>query len=372
MSDLRIHDLSRLVVKIGSSLLVDGRGRFARESLSNLADDVAALRASGHQVLIVSSGAVAIGVGVLGIERRRARLDELQAAAAAGQARLVQVWQEALSRHGIVTAQILLTPDDTENRRRFLNAQGTLLKLLEHEVIPIINENDTVATDELRYGDNDRLAARVAQMVMADGLILLSDVDGLYTADPGSSTAEHIARVPAIDERIFAMAGGSGSSVGSGGMRTKVEAARIATHAGCATIVASGRVTAPLTGIGGGHRHTVFLAEGTPAAARKQWLAGMLEVRGSLEVDEGAACALAVGSSLLPVGVSAVSGRFRRGDAVSLKSANGTEIGRGLAAYDSGEMALILGCRSEEIESKLGYRGRSVVVHRDDLVIFKR
>lgn len=373
MARTRVTALRRLVVKIGSALLVDDAGRFAPETLQRVATDIAALRESGQEILVVSSGAVALGCHALGIRRRRARLEELQAAAAAGQVRLVEAWQEAFKRYDIRAAQILLTRDDTEYRRRFLNAQGTLYKLLELGVVPVINENDTVATDELRYGDNDRLAARVAQMVMADGLVLLSDVDGLYTADPRvDARARHVPEVERIDEDIVAMAGAGGSSVGSGGMRTKVEAAQIATHAGCATLVASGRVAQPLVGIEDGGRYTVFLPEGTPATARKQWLAGRLELRGALSVDAGAAAALKDGSSLLPVGVVEVSGEFVRGDAVALVSPEGAELGRGLAAYDGDEIRRILGCRSDDIEARLGYRGRSVVVHRDDLVIYKR
>lgn len=371
MAEFHFNRLRRLVVKIGSALLVDGEGRFDRSWLAHLATDIAGRYKAGQEVLIVSSGAVAIGCNVLGLSRRRARLDELQAAAAAGQVQLVHAWQEALAEHGIRAAQILLTPDDTENRRRFLNARSTLNKLIELKVIPVINENDTVATDELRYGDNDRLAARVAQMVMADGLVLLSDVDGLYSADPrASADAEHIPFVSNVTDAVMAMAGGSGSAVGSGGMTTKLLAARIATHAGCATLVASGAVDRPLTTLSEGGRCTVFLAEGTPAAARKQWLAGMLEVRGTLRVDAGAARALATGSSLLPVGLIEVIGTFRRGDAVTLIDAAGAELGRGLAAYASDEAAAIAGCRSEEIEDRLGYRGRPVMVHRDDLVLF--
>ena len=373
MTDFQFNRLRRLVVKIGSSLLVDDQARFDGTHLRQVADDLARLRQRGQEVLVVSSGAVALGCHVLGIERRRARLEGLQAAAAAGQVRLMEAWQEALGRHDIRAAQILLTPDDTENRRRFLNAQGTLYKLLELGVVPIINENDTVATDELRYGDNDRLAARVAQMVMADGLVLLSDVDGLYTADPGTNPdAEHIARVERIHSGIVDIAGESGSSVGSGGMRTKVDAARIATPAGCSTIVASGRAARPLSSLDDGTRYTVFAAEGTPAAARKQWLAGRLEVRGYLKTDAGAVAALKKGSSLLPVGVTDVDGDFSRGDAVGLRSPDGVEFARGLAAYDAAEVRKIMGLRSDDIEGRLGYRGRSVVVHRDDLVIFNR
>ena len=371
MSAVELKNLQRLVVKIGSSLLVNQDGRLDRDWLSGLAEDIAALHAAKQQLLIVSSGAIAIGSNVLGINPRRARLEELQAAAAAGQVQLVHAYQEAFGKHRITAAQVLLTLDDTENRRRFLNARGTLGRLLEHRVIPVINENDTVATEEIRYGDNDRLAARVAQMVMADGLVLLSDVDGFYTADPGKHPdAEHIPIVSKISDEMFVMAGESRSDIGSGGMATKLQAARIATHAGCSTIVASGAVERPLQALANGGKCTLFNAEGTPAAARKQWLAGILEVRGELRLDSGAATALANGSSLLPVGLVEVVGNFRRGDAVTLVGANGEELGRGLAAYASEEAAEIIGCRSEQIEPKLGYRGRMVMVHRDDLVLF--
>jgi len=371
MADVELGNLRRLVIKIGSSLLINQEGRLDRDWLAGLSEDIATLHAANQQVLIVSSGAIAIGSGVLGINPRRSRLDELQAAAAAGQVQLVHAYQDALGEHGVSAAQVLLTLDDTENRRRFLNAKGTLSKLLDHGVVPVINENDTVATEEIRYGDNDRLAARVAQMVMADGLILLSDVDGFYTSDPAKNPdAEHIPSVSNISEEMFVMAGKSHSDIGSGGMATKLQAARIATRAGCSTIIAGGAVERPLNALASGGRCTVFSAEGTPAAARKQWLAGILEVRGELRLDPGAATALANGSSLLPVGLVEVIGNFRRGDAVTLVGANGEELGRGLAAYASEEAAEIIGCRSEQIEPKLGYRGRSVMVHRDDLVLF--
>lgn len=368
-----LDDLRRLVIKIGSTLLVDRQNQLNRNWLDNLADDVDVLRKNGHQVLIVSSGAVAIGSQVLGINPRRSRLEELQAAAAAGQAQLVHAYQDALSRHGISAAQVLLTPDDTEVKRRFLNARGTLEKLLEHGVVPVVNENDTVATDELRYGDNDRLAARVAQTIMADGLILLSDVDGFYTADPRTSPgAKYLDVVKSISDEHMKMAGSSGSAIGSGGMNTKLQAARIATHAGCSTIIASGTVDRPLHTLINGARHTIFPARASPAAARKQWLAGILEVSGTLKLDDGAAAALLNGKSLLPVGLTEVVGQFRRGDAVTLISHDGAELGRGLAAYSSDEAAAIKGCRSDQIEDLLGYRGRSVMVHRDDMVLFER
>ena len=361
----------RLVVKVGSSLLVDDDGHLNHRWLETLAHDVAALQRQGHEVLIVSSGAIAIGSSILGINKRRARLEDLQAAAAAGQVQLVHAYQTMLGAHDIRAAQVLLTPEDTENRRRFLNARGTLARLLERSVIPIINENDTVATEEIRYGDNDRLAARVAQLVMADALVLLSDVDGFYTADPGTDPdARHIPEVVKITGEMQAMAGETRSDVGSGGMATKVQAARIATHAGCSTIVASGQIEHPLQALSAGARCTVFRAEGTPAAARKQWLAGVLELRGELTVDEGAVAALRSGKSLLPVGVVAVTGNFRRGDVVNIIGPDGAEVGRGLAEYSDAEASRLAGSQSEQIEDKLGYRGRAVMVHRDELVLF--
>jgi glutamate 5-kinase len=371
MSKLDLSAFRRLVVKVGSSLLIDDDGRVDYEWLKGLAEDIAGLHRDGHEVLVVSSGAIAIGAHCLGINKRRARLEDLQAAAAAGQVRLVHAYQEALAGHDISTAQILLTPDDTENRRRFLNARGTLGRLLERRVVPVINENDTVATEEIRYGDNDRLAARVAQLVMADALVLLSDVDGLYTSDPGKDgDARHLPEVRAITNEIIAMAGETRSDIGSGGMATKVAAARIATHAGCSTIIASGAVARPLERLADGARCTVFRAEGSPAVARKQWLAGALEVGGELGLDAGAVAALRQGNSLLPVGVAAVTGDFRRGDVVTLADSDGQELGRGLAEYSGDEAREIAGCQSDDIENRLGYRGRAVMVHRDDLVLF--
>ena len=371
MSSLNLSDYRRLVIKVGSSLLIGDDDAVHRRWLEGLAEDVARLQRAGHEVLIVSSGAIAIGSSVLGSNRRRARREDLQAAAAAGQVQLVHAWQDALGRHGIAAAQVLLTPEDTENRRRFLNARGTLAKLLENGVVPVINENDTVATEEIRYGDNDRLAARVAQLVMADGLVLLSDVDGLYTADPGKDPgAEHIRDVRRISGDILAMAGETRSAIGSGGMATKVQAARIATHAGCSTIISSGKVEHPLAALAAGATCTVFRAEGTPAAARKQWLAGVLDVRGELRLDDGAVQALRAGRSLLPVGMAEIVGAFRRGDVVTLVDGSGKELGRGLAEYSDEEARQLAGCHSEQIEERLGYRGSSVMVHRDDLVLF--
>lgn len=371
MSGFQLQDHRRLVIKVGSSLLIGDDGHVHRGWLEGLADDIGMLCEQQHELLIVSSGAIAIGSTILGINKRRARLEDLQAAAAAGQVQLMHAYQEALARHGITAAQILLTPEDTENRRRFLNARGTLARLIAQSVIPIVNENDTVATEEIRYGDNDRLAARVAQLVMADALILLSDVDGLYTADPGKdASAEHIPEVRTITDAILQMAGETRTDIGSGGMATKVQAARIATHAGCSTVIASGVIERPLQALAGGGRCTVFHPEGTPAAARKQWLAGVIEVRGELRLDEGAVNALQNGNSLLPVGVVEVLGNFQRGDVVTLVDNTGRELGRGLAEYANEDAAKLLGCRSDDIEDRLGYRGRSVMVHRDELVLF--
>ena len=372
MSGFVVDDYRRLVVKVGSSLLIGDDGDLDRQWLAGLADDVADLHRRRHEILIVSSGAIAIGSTVLGINKRRAKLEDLQAAAAAGQVQLAHAYREALAQHDVTTAQVLLTPEDTENRRRFLNARGTLGRLIERLVVPVINENDTVATEEIRYGDNDRLAARVAQLVMADALILLSDVDGFYTSDPAKDkAAEHIPEVSAITEEMHQMAGETRSDIGSGGMATKVQAARIATHAGCTTVIASGVLERPLNALADGGKCTLFRAPGTPAAARKQWLAGVLEVSGELRLDNGAAQALRKGNSLLPVGVVEAVGNFRRGDVVTLVDSLGCELGRGLAEYSSDEARQLVGCQSEVIEDVLGYRGRAVMVHRDELVIFE-
>lgn len=371
MSGFNLESHRRLVIKVGSAILTGEDGQVHQRWLQGFARDIGALHAAGHQLLIVSSGAIAIGSRVLGINKRRAGLEELQAAAAAGQVRLVHAYQEVLSSYEIVTAQILLTPEDTENRRRFLNARATLNHLLQQSVIPVINENDTVATEEIRYGDNDRLAARISQLVMADALILLSDVDGLYDADPtGNATAQHIAEVSEITDEIVDAAGETRSDVGTGGMATKVQAARIATRAGCVTVITNGAIEQPLAALVNGCRHTVFLAEGTPAVARKQWLAGVLEIRGSLSIDAGAASALRSGKSLLPVGVTEVDGKFERGDVVAIIDGKGKELGRGLAEYGAMDARALIGVRSENIEDRLGYRGRSVIVHRDELVLF--
>ena len=369
--DSRLATARRVVIKVGSALLVErSTGRVNRSWLESLADDVAALRARGQEVVLVSSGAIALGRRELGLPAGKLRLEESQAAAAVGQIRLAHAWKEVLERRGSQVAQVLLTLGDTEQRRRYLNARNTLTALLRLGAIPVINENDTVATAEIRYGDNDRLAARVAQMVSADCLVLLSDVDGLYTSDPTRDpSAEFIPEVPRITPEIEAMAGGSASDVGSGGMATKVIAAKIAVAAGSSLCIAAGRETHPLRRIEAGARCTWFLADASPVTARKQWIAGMLKPGGELHVDEGAAKALRAGRSLLPAGVVRVTGRFDRGDAVVVLDPAGLEVARGLTAYSSPDAERICGRRSPELEGLLGYRGRDEMIHRDDLVL---
>lgn len=365
-----LSSAKRIVIKIGSALLVDAdTGQPARAWLAALADDVAEARKGGAQVAIVSSGAIALGRRVLGLQKS-ARLDEKQAAAAAGQARLMRAYEEAFERHAIPVAQALLTPDDTERRRRWLNARATLETLLELGAVPIINENDTVATAEIRYGDNDRLSARVASMIESDCLVLLSDVDGLYTAPPDRDpTAQHLPVVPAITAEIEAMAGGAASHLSRGGMTTKVEAGKIATQAGTAMIIAKGTDLHPLQALREGARHTLFAAAQSRAQARKRWIMGTLEVAGALHVDDGAARALLSGKSLLPIGVTRVTGDFSRGDAISILDPAGREVARGLAGLDSDEARLVRGKKSDAVLLALGAGNRSEVVHRDDLVV---
>ena len=367
----RLAAARRVVVKVGSALLVEkSTGNVNRAWLESLAEDIAALRARGQEVVLVSSGAIALGRRELGLGRGKPRLEESQAAAAVGQIRLAHAWKEVLEQRGFTVAQVLLTLGDTEERRRYLNARNTLTTLLRLGAIPVINENDTVATAEIRYGDNDRLGARVAQMVSADCLVLLSDVDGLYTTDPTrDETAQFIPEVPRITPEIEAMAGGSASEVGSGGMATKVVAAKIAVNAGCHLCIAAGREVHPLRRIESGARCTWFVAEASPVTVRKQWIAGMLKPAGELVVDAGATDALRDGKSLLPAGVTQVKGRFDRGDAVVVLDPQGVEIARGLAAYSSTDAERIRGRRSSELEALLGFRGRDEMIHRDDLVL---
>ena len=364
----------RIVVKIGSALLVDDDGAIRHQWLADLAQDFADRRAAGGEIIIVSSGAIAVGRRLLNLQRgprnRALRLEESQAAAATGQIRLAHAWQNALGKHDLTVAQILLTLEDTESRRRYLNARGTLATLLKLGVVPVINENDTIATDEIRFGDNDRLAARVAQMTSADTCIILSDVDGLYSADPATNgDARHIPEVTTITPRIEAMAGATSAADGSGGMVTKLEAARIAIGAGCRLIIADGRSSSPLQALQSGARCTTFVPAANPRTARKHWIAGSLNPAGEIIVDAGAATALRNGRSLLPAGVISVSGDFQRGDLVLVQAPDGTTIGRGLSAYSAADAILISGHKSSEIERLLGYRGREEMIHRDDLVL---
>ncbi|SDH10085.1 glutamate 5-kinase [Roseospirillum parvum] len=370
MTDSPLADLHRVVVKIGSALLVDqASGHLHRRWLAALAEDIADWRAAGRQVLIVSSGSIAVGRRLLGLPSGLLRLEEKQAAAAAGQVRLAHAYQEVLGEHGITAAQVLLTIDDTENRRRYLNARTTMETLLRLGAIPVINENDTVATQEIRYGDNDRLGARVAAMASADGLILLSDIDGLYECDPRQNPeARLIPEVRALTPEIEAMAGEARSGYGSGGMVTKLLAARIAMGAGCRMAIAPGKDLHPLKALEGGGRATWFLPASEPRQARKQWIAGSLKPMGRLVVDAGAVRALAAGKSLLPAGVIEVDGTFDRGDAVLVADAAGHLLGRGLSAYNSADARRLMGHNSRDIEALLGYRGRSEMIHRDDLV----
>ena len=364
----------RIVVKIGSSLVVDGPTRAPASAwLNALAEDIAALRGRGREVVVVSSGAVALGRGRLKLTRN-ARLDEKQAAAAVGQSLLMQAWEAALGSQSLTPAQILLTRDDTERRRRWLNGRATLEALLKLGAVPVVNENDTVATEEIRYGDNDRLAARTAQLVRADLLILLSDVDGLYTADPRSDpNAAHIPVIDTLTPEILAMAGGANATanVGTGGMATKLEAARIARSAGCATLIVSGLQPHPLKALAEGARATLITAPATPLAAYKQWIAGSLEPAGAITIDEGAAQALKGGRSLLASGVQKVEGRFDRGDCIRVVGLEGNALGVGLAAYAADEMERIRGKHSGEIEGLVGYKGPGVAIHRDDLVLHR-
>jgi glutamate 5-kinase len=361
----------RVVVKIGSALLVDREsGALRRDWLASVCADIAALRQEGREIIIVSSGAIALGRKALGLRDGTLKLEESQAAAAAGQVKLAEAYADALAREKLVAAQILLTLGDTEERRRYLNARATLRTLIALGAIPVINENDTVATAEIRFGDNDRLAARVASMMEADCLVLLSDVDGLYDADPTCNPgARHIAEVDDITPAIEAMAGASVSGVGRGGMASKLIAAKIATLAGAHVLIARGAIGRPLSGIRDGARTTRFRASASPAAARKRWIAGGLKIQGALTVDVGAARALTQGKSLLPAGVVRVDGTFERGDAVSIYDSNGREVARGLVAYGASDALRIAGRKSAEIEAILGYRGRDEMIHRDDLAM---
>ncbi|HUE48843.1 MAG TPA: glutamate 5-kinase [Steroidobacteraceae bacterium] len=364
----------RIVVKVGSALLVDGEsGRVNRAWLETLVEDLLRLRKRGQRVILVSSGAIALGRRRLGLKPGVLRLEESQAAAAVGQIRLAHAYKELLEGCDVTVAQVLLTLEDSERRRRYLNARATLEALLALGALPVINENDTVATAEIRYGDNDRLAARVAQMAGADCLVLLSDVEGLYSADPNREPgARFIHEVPQITPEIEAMAGRSASQVGSGGMAAKIAAARIAMAAGCHMCIAAGVHRHPLRRIEEGADCTWFVPSATPAAARKQWIAGTLRPAGAITIDAGALRALLEGRSLLPAGVTAARGRFDRGDTVSVLAADGAEIARGIVAYSDVDAARIMGRRSSEIADILGFRGRDEMIHRDDLVLMRQ
>lgn len=364
-----LRQAKRIVVKLGSALLVGDDGAARRAWLATLAKDLAAVHARAD-VIVVSSGAIALGRGPIGYGRRALRLEESQAAAAVGQIALAAEWSAALAAEGMRAAQVLLTVRDTEERRAYLNARTTLSELLKNRVVPVINENDTIATTEIRYGDNDRLAARVATMISADCLVLLSDIDGLYTAPPAQDPqARHIPEVAHLTDEIYAFAGDAGSALSRGGMKTKLDAARIATEAGVAMAIASGRVDHPLAALEGGARATWFHPRSDPVTARKVWIGGSLQATGALTLDDGAVAAILAGRSLLPAGVRAVSGEFSRGDAVRLVDLSGREVGRGLVAYDAGDARLIAGQKTHSLPDIVGARARATMVHRDDMAL---
>ena len=367
----KLSAFRRIVVKVGSSLLVDSKaGGLKKAWLDALVADLALHHKRGADILVVSSGSIALGRSVLGLPKGALKLEDSQAAAAVGQIALARTWAEALGSHGITAGQILVTLWDTEERRRYLNARATIERLLDMRAAPVINENDTVATSEIRYGDNDRLAARVAAMASADCLVLLSDVDGLYTAPPATDpNAKLLPVVPRVTAEIEAMAGGAASELSRGGMRTKVEAAKIATTAGVHMAIADGRVEHPLRRIAEGGPCTWFLTPSNPVTSRKKWIAGSLEPKGVVRIDSGAAKALVSGKSLLPAGVTGIEGGFARGDCVLIRNPEGGEIGRGLIAYDAGEAAQIMGRSSRDIEKILGYSGRAAMIHRDDMAL---
>jgi glutamate 5-kinase len=363
----------RITVKIGSALLTDrSTGALKQSWLEAIRDDVAALKAEGRDVILVSSGAIALGRRALGLNPGPLRLEEAQAAASVGQINLAHAYQTVFRERGLATAQILVTLGDTEERRRYLNARNTIETLLKLGAIPVVNENDTVATSEIRYGDNDRLAARVATMMTADCLVLLSDIDGLYTAPPAQDpNATRLDVVTAITPEIEAMAGDAGTVLSRGGMITKLTAAKIAVAAGTHMVIASGKELHPLRALGEGAACTWFLAAANPVTARKRWIAGTLEPKGVVVIDDGARAALQAGRSLLPAGVKSVSGQFERGEAVIIRDGSGREVGRGLIAYTAEETALIAGRNSMEIVATLGYAGRAALIHRDDMALHR-
>lgn len=360
----------RIVVKVGSALLVNDNGTLRDQWLNGLAQDLARLKHLGYDIVIVSSGAIALGRGMIVAPDARLSLAEKQAAAAIGQIRLNAEWQQAMAKHAMMTAQILLSPDDTETRRKHLNARATLMTLLNHQIVPVVNENDTVATAEIRYGDNDRLAARVAQMISADALILLSDVDGLYSSDPKDDQhATHIPEVTDMTAEIMAMAGPARHAFSSGGMITKLEAARIATSAGCHMAICHGGADHPIQRLYDGGTATWFRASSRPLQARKTWIDGGLTPKGAIMVDDGASLALSRGKSLLAAGITGVTGSFDKGDLVAITNPAEVTIARGLTRYSASDISLIQGHNSGEIEAILGYRDHNEVIHADDLVV---
>jgi glutamate 5-kinase len=365
-----LTDAKRLVVKIGSALLVDAAtGALRQDWLTSLAADVAEIKARGTDVILVSSGSIALGRGVLGLPQAALALEQSQAAAAVGQIRLARAYEQALAPHGIIAGQVLVTLEDSQDRRRYLNSRATMETMLGFGVVPIVNENDTIATDEIRYGDNDRLAAQVAVTIGADQLVLLSDVDGLYTGNPKIDTAaQHLAAVDKITPEIEGMAGDVGSALSKGGMITKIMAAKIATEGGCTMAIALGSELHPLAALAQGARSTWFTAQVDPQAARKRWIAAM-KPRGTVMVDEGAGKALLSGKSLLPAGVTQIIGSFGRGEVITIADHAGVHLGQGLTRYTSAEARQIMGRRSAEIPAILGYEGRAALVHRDDMVL---
>lgn len=366
-----IDGAKRIVIKIGSALVADiERGRAKSEWMNALAIDIAALHAEGKEIIIVSSGAVALGRKLVNVGIEALDLSEKQAAAAAGQPLLMQAWANAFASHDIKVAQLLLTLDDSEQRRRYLNARTTFATLLSHRMIPIVNENDTVATAELKFGDNDRLAARVAAMISADLLVLFSDIDGLYSADPRKKAdAQFIERVDALTPEILAMGGGSASELSNGGMKTKLDAAQMALAAGCHMVIAKGEDQHALKKLAAGGRATWFVANTRPQLARKHWIATSVQGKGGVVIDEGAERALTQGKSLLPAGVVKISGTFGRGDTITVTNVTGSLIARGISAYTSDEAKQIMGKKTDAIEALLGYAGRDTLIHRDDLAL---
>ncbi|WP_102830070.1 glutamate 5-kinase [Bartonella bovis] len=366
----KLEQYKRIVIKIGSALLVDPQIGLRVEWLQSLISDIVALHQKGVEILLVSSGAVALGRTLLHLPNGALKLEESQACAALGQIELAKAYTDILAEHGLKTGQILLTLFDTEERRRYLNARATINTLLRFKAIPVINENDTVATSEIRYGDNDRLAARVATMMGSDLLILLSDIDGLYTQSPHlNSNAEFIPFIPSITSDIEKMAGGSDSLLSRGGMKTKLDAGKIANSSGTAMVITSGKRINPLSALDQGERSSFFAPSKKPVNAWKTWISGNLDPSGILTIDQGAVKALKSGKSLLAAGVVAVKGVFSRGDTVAIVDESGVEIARGLVSYDKDEAVSIIGRKNEEIERILGYESRSAMVHRNDMIL---